>query len=120
MAGEAGRDGAVEDVEAEGDAAEQVVDLADPEQVLGRRLGQERRGEGEDRRHLLLVAAEGAADREPVDPAAAIASADSRRRSSWVPPWTIPKRACRAGPFSSCQATQRSSQRWVRSVERAV
>ena len=34
VAGEAGRDGAVEDVDAEGDAGEQVVDLADPEQVL--------------------------------------------------------------------------------------
>ena len=52
--------------------------------------------------------------------AAEIASADSTRRSSWVPPWTMPKRAWRAGPFSACQATQRSSQRWVRSVERAV
>ena len=67
MAGEPGRDGAVEDVEAEGDAAEQVVDLADPEQVLGRRLGQERRGHRQHRGHLLLVAAEGAADRDAVD-----------------------------------------------------
>ncbi len=67
MAGEAGGDGAVEDVEAEGDAAEQVVDLADPEQVLGRRLGQQRRGHRQDVVHLRLVAPEGAADREPVD-----------------------------------------------------
>ena len=49
VAAQARRHGAVEDVEAEGDAAEQVVDLADPEQVLGRPLGQEGRGEGEDR-----------------------------------------------------------------------
>ena len=67
VAGEAGRHGAVEDVEAEGDAGEQVVDLADPEQVLGRLLGQQRRGHAEHLAHLLLVAAEGAADRDPVD-----------------------------------------------------
>ena len=56
----------------------------------------------------------------PSTPAAAIASADSRRRSSWTPPWTIPKTAWRSGPFSPCHSRQRSSQRWVRSIERAV
>jgi hypothetical protein len=43
MAGEAGGHGAVEDVEAEGDAGEQIVDLTDAEQVLGRLFGQQRR-----------------------------------------------------------------------------
>ena len=66
VAGEAGRDRAVEYVEAERDAGEQVVDLADPEQVLGRRLGQQRRGEGEHLAHLRLVAPQGAADRQAV------------------------------------------------------
>ena len=67
VAGEAGRDRAVEDVEAEGDAGEQVVDLADPEQVLGRLLRQQRRGQRQHLAHLLLVAPERAADRDPVD-----------------------------------------------------
>ncbi len=67
VAGEAGRHGAVEDVEAEGDAGEQVVNLADAEQVLGRSLGQHRRGHRQHLAHLHLVAAERAADREPVD-----------------------------------------------------
>ena len=72
--------------------AEQVVDLADPEQVLGRRLGQQRRGEGEHLAHLRLVAAQGAADRQAVDARPRRPPrADSRRRSSWTPPWTIPK-----------------------------
>ena len=67
VAGEAGRDRAVEDVEAESDAGEQVVDVADPQQVL-RGIGrQQRRGQREAPPHLLLVAAEGAADRDPVD-----------------------------------------------------
>ncbi len=56
----------------------------------------------------------------PSTPAAEIAAADSRRRSSWTPPWTMPKTAWRAGPSRRCHSRQRSSQRWVRSVERAV
>jgi len=73
---------AVEDVEAEGDAGEQVVDLADAEQVLGRRLGQQRRGHGEHLAHLGLVAAEVPPIARPSTPADETASADSRRRSS--------------------------------------
>ena len=56
----------------------------------------------------------------PSTPAAPIVSDDSRRRSSWTPPWTIPNTAWRPGPFSPCHSRQRSSQRWVRSIERAV
>ena len=56
----------------------------------------------------------------PSTPAPETASADSRRRSSCTPPWTIPNTAWRAGPCSPCQSRQRPSQRWVRSVERAV
>ena len=90
VAGEAGRDGAVEDVEAEGDAAEQVVDLADPEQVLGRlaRAAAARSSPAPPRISSLSrprvppIAI-------PSTPAAETASADSRRRSSWTPPWTI-------------------------------
>jgi len=67
VAREPGRHGAVEDVEAERDAGHQVVGLADAEQVLGRRLGQQRRGHREHLAHLGLVATEGAADREAVD-----------------------------------------------------
>ena len=48
--GEPGRHGAVEDVEAEGDPVEQVVDLADAEQVLGRLRRQQRRGHRQHRR----------------------------------------------------------------------
>ena len=47
-------------------------------------------------------------------------SADSNRRSSYTPPWTIPNRSCPSGAFARCQSTQRSSQRCVRSIERAV
>ncbi len=67
MPGEPRRDGAVEDVEAEGDPGEQVVDLADPEQVLRGLLRQQRRRHCQHAPHLLLVAPEGAADRDPVD-----------------------------------------------------
>src|SRR6187549_4062169 len=66
VAGQPGRDRAVEDVEAEPDAGQQVVDVADPEQVLGRLFGEERGGQLEHAPHLLLVAAEGAADRQAV------------------------------------------------------
>ena len=68
MSGEAGRDRAVEYVETERDAVEQIVDVADPQQVLGRGLGQQRRGQRQHAAHLLLVAPERAADRDAVDP----------------------------------------------------
>ena len=71
--------------------------------------------------HLLLVAAEGAADRDPVDaglgdrlrPTRAAGPRGRRPGRSRRPPGARARR-------SPCQARQRSSQRWVRSVERAV
>ena len=68
MTRQPGGDGAVEEVEPEGDTVEEVVDLADPEQVLGRVRRQQRRRQPEHAAHLLLVAPQGAADRDPVDP----------------------------------------------------
>ena len=56
----------------------------------------------------------------PSTAASEIACADSRRRSSWMPPWTIPNTAWRSGPLRSCHSRQRPSQRCVRSIERAV
>ncbi len=67
MPAQAGGHGAVEDVDAQADEVEEVVRLADPEQVLGRVGRQERNGQLEHARHLVLVAAERAADRDAVD-----------------------------------------------------
>ena len=121
VAGEAGRDRAVEDVEAEGDAGEQVVDVADAEQVLGGLLGQQRRGQLEHAAHLLLVAPERAADRDPVDPG----GGDGLRRLA--PQILVDARPgrCRRPPAAPgrarrCHSRQRSSQRCVRSIDRAV
>ena len=67
MAAQASRNGAVEDVDAQGDEVEEVVRLADPQEMLGRVSRQERDGQLEHARHLVLVAAERAADRDAVD-----------------------------------------------------
>jgi len=53
-----------------------------PGRCLGAASGSSGAGHGEHLAHLGLVAAEGAADRQAVDPADETASADSRRRSS--------------------------------------
>ena len=67
VAGEAGGDRAVEDIQAKRDAGQQVVDLANAQQVLWGLLRQQRRGQRQHAAHLVLVAAERAADREAVD-----------------------------------------------------
>ena len=100
VAGEAGGDRAVEDVEAEGDAGHQVVDVADPEQVLRRPrwAGAARSARARpcisslSRPSVPPIAIPSTAESET-------ACADSRRRSSWMPPWTIPNTAWRSGPL---------------------
>src|SRR6266487_4185028 len=67
MAGQAGRDRAIEQVDPHADAGEQVVDLTDPEQVTGRLIREQRDGEAEHAVHLLLVAPQGPTDRDPID-----------------------------------------------------
>ena len=101
MAGEAGGDGAVEDVEAEGDAGR-----------AGRRPRRSRAGAWAPPRAAAARSSPAPRASPPCRGRACRrsrsrrrrprrrASADSRRRSSWTPPWTIPKTAWRAGPFS--------------------
>jgi serine/threonine-protein kinase len=65
VAADAGRHRAVERVDAELDAAQQVVDLADPEQVAGPGVRQLGDRPLDDLVHLRLVLAQRAADRDP-------------------------------------------------------
>ncbi len=64
MPAEPRRHGAVEGVDAQFDAADQVVDLPDAEQVARGRLRQLVHGPGDHLVHLRLVLAQGAADRD--------------------------------------------------------
>jgi hypothetical protein len=110
---------AVERVDPELDAAHEVVDLPDPEQVARAVVGQDGGGPVDHLVHLRLLGAERAADRDPgvppprrarrLDPQVAVDAALDDR---------VDELAGR--PCSPCQARQRSSQRWVRSVERWV
>ena len=92
-----------------------------PSRWRGPVLGQHRRRPADDLVHLRLVGAERAADRDPVAGARGDRSARSRRAG---PRGRRPARSRRrAGPRGrarACQSRQRSSQRCVRSVERAV
>jgi hypothetical protein len=65
--GEAGRDRAVEEIDAHPDPDQDVVDLADAKQVTRVLVGQQRDREAEDGVHLRLLPPERAADRDPVD-----------------------------------------------------
>ena len=121
VAGEARRHRAVEHVDAERDPVQEVVGLADAEQVLGGVRGQHRNGHRQHAVHLRLVAAEGPADREPVDGRArdrlgGLAAQVLVHAALDDPEHGLARRPVRR----ACQARQRPSQRWVRSVERAV
>ena len=67
MPSQSSRHRAVEDVNAQGDEVEEVVRLADSQEMLRCVSRQERNGQLEHSRHLVLVAAERAADRDAVD-----------------------------------------------------
>ncbi len=66
VAAEARRRRAVEGVDPVGDGVDDVVDVADPEQVPRRLLGQRPQRPADDLAHLLLRVPERAADRDPV------------------------------------------------------
>src|ERR687892_2074140 len=65
--GDPGWDRAVEQVDPHADPGEQVVDLADPQQMARDLIGQQWCREAEDAVHLLLLSSERPADRDPVD-----------------------------------------------------
>ena len=122
VAPEPGRQRAVERVDPELDARDQIVDVTDPEQVA-RALGREPVELGgrprHDLVHLGLVLAERAADRDPVAAARRDGRGSTRRAGRARPrPGRSRRRAWSAGPCSACQRRQRSSQRCVRSIER--
>ena len=91
VAADAGRHRAVERVDAELDAADEVVDLADPEQVARPLLRQLLAPSSSTTSNICALSS-------PSDPPIAIpqtsraatACAEPRRRSSSTPPWTIP------------------------------
>jgi hypothetical protein len=89
VAAQPGRHRAVEGVDPELDAAHEVVDLADPEQVARAVLGQDGGGPVDHLVHLRLVAPERAADRDARRAGRRDVLGDSTRRSRWTPPWTI-------------------------------
>ena len=118
---EARRHRAVERVDAELDAADQVVDVADAEQVARARVVDPGDRPADDLVHLRLVGAERAADRDPVDRPRGdlLRGGDAQVLVDAALDDPVDELA-RAGRGASCHARQRSSQRCVRSVERAV
>ena len=122
VAGEARRHRAVEEVDPERDPVEQVVGLADAEQVL-RRL---RRKHGA--RSSSSTPCISGLSRPSVPPIASPSTAAAETALGRLAAQVLvdaalddPEHGLAARARArSCQSRQRSSQRWVRSVERAV
>jgi hypothetical protein len=111
---------AVEGVDAELDAADEVVDLADAEQVPRALLRQDRRRPVDDLVHLRLVRAERAADRDAVHGARGDRLGALDAQVVVDAALHDPVDELLGRPVLACQRRHRSSQRWVRSVDRAV
>ena len=110
---------AVEGVDAGADGVHQVVDVADPQQVARRRFREVAHVQPTTSR-ICSFDSERAADRDAVDPGAARTRSIAAQVLVHAALHDPVEQLARRARARACQATQRSSQRCVRSIELSV